>query len=161
MQPNSDREPDNAGAISDTGEVRLTYEAVFTYHHALVQSRFATVGVYLAMNAFLAGAYFSEKASTAPPALLPVLAVTLTQLTWLMDKRTYHLLENLVSRGRRIETMLKIPEGVGFFALMNGPQKEPEIKERWRKRIVSHSFVIKWIHVSIAVFWIILLFNHH
>ncbi len=150
---------DSALAQSDQSSIRLTYEALFTYHHALVQSRFATVGLYLAMNGFLAGAFFSEKATNAPPALLPALAMLLTALSWIMDKRTYHLLENVGNRGRRCEAILKLVPPIGFFELMAGPQDDPEVEEPWKKKIISHSFVIKWVHLAIFAFWIVLLCN--
>lgn len=157
--------PDQPASPDD---LRASYGAIVDYHNNLVQMRFNVAGLFLAANAFLASGFFQTGASSLPWFALPVLGILLAGICWLLELRTYQLLDNLADRGVHIERLLGISTAHGFFALMRsqaiGPRllitrlRIPPIKSV--RYIVSHSFGIGLLYGVVAAFWTIAILLH-
>lgn len=152
---------------NDNNDVRVAYNAIVDYHNNLVQARFTVAGLVIAANGFLASAFFQSSGSASPHISLPVLAILLAVICWLLEVRTYQLLENLATRGLCLEkNSLDLKEDQGFFYLM---EKQPigsrlmptHIKLPVNKVVqflVSHRFAFSSLYLLICAFWIIVPF---
>jgi hypothetical protein len=144
-------------------DLRASYSAIVDYHNNLVQMRFNVAGLFLAANAFLASGFFQSAQATLPGYALPALGLVLTCVCWLLELRTYQLLDNLVHRGLELETALNIAERYGFFSLMRSQAIGPRlliVRKRlpvsgFIRYIVSHSFGIGALYGAVGLFWLL------
>jgi len=151
------------GAVHD--DLRAAYAAIADYHTSLVQTRFTIVGLFLAANGFLAIGFFQSGASALARIALPVIAIVLTVICWVLEVRTYHLLENLAGRGLELEKLLGYREDQGFFSLIAYQPIGPRlIPMRFRLPVIkgdpilSHTIGISLIYIIIGLFWSVMLF---
>jgi hypothetical protein len=152
------------------GETNLPtiYGAIVDYHNGLAQVRFTIAGLYIAATGFLVNSWFSinHQKSIHSYILIPILGITLALVCWLLEIRTYQLLDNLATRGYEIEKNMNISSDIGFFALMNKQIKRarwPFFKKelpnrKFFKCIVSHSFGFSLLYLVIFLFWVIVPF---
>jgi hypothetical protein len=146
-------------------DVRAAYAAVVDYHNNLVHMRFTVAGLFLAANGFLATGFFQSSVSALPQAALPVLGMVLAAICWLLEVRTYQLLENLVARGHDLEASLGLQQSQGFFFLMECQPIRPRLPltrlrlpaNRVVRYLVSHSFGIGLLYTLIGLFWLVML----
>ncbi len=141
--------------------LRTVFDAILDYHNNLVHMRFTVAGLYVAATGFLASSWFSSlgRQNSSAYLLIPVLGFILTLVCWLLEIRTYQLLDNLARMGRSIESMLGI--GKGFFALMKRQPLRPKYPftktplpaSEETKRVISHSFGLSLLYGSILIFW--------
>jgi hypothetical protein len=146
-------------------DLRASYAAIVDYHNTLVQMRFNVAGLFLAANAFLASGFFQSTRSTFLVYGLPTLGLVLAALCWLLEIRTYQLLDNLGNRGLNVESVLKLDDRYGFFSLMGhqpiGPRllitrlRLPVTKQV--RYFVSHSFGLGVLYGAVGVFWLVAL----
>ena len=146
-------------------DLRAAYAAIADYHTSLVQTRFTIVGLFLAANGFLAIGFFQSGAPALARIALPVIAIVLTVICWVLEVRTYHLLENLAVRGLELEKLLGYREDQGFFSLLKYqpvrarlipiPFRLPNVKG---ELIFSHTAGISLIYIIIGLFWLVMLF---
>lgn len=147
-------------------DLSASYSAIVDYHNTLVQARFTVVGLFLAANAFLATGFFQGAPDKLPAYTLPVLGSILTAICWLLELRTYQLLDNLGTRGSALEKeILGDDNEHGFFSLMKKQPLGPKLlilRIRFEtnslvKYLVSHSFGIGALYAAIGIFWLIAL----
>jgi hypothetical protein len=151
----------------DRENQRTVYKAVVDYHNSLVQTRFTIAGLYIAATGFLASSWFANLRSQRSSAywLIPVLGLVLTLACWLLEIRTDQLLRNLGSAGEKIEEDLQVEAARRFFALLMHSQEQqpwlpftsielPKWKIGEKVYIVSHSFGLDILYLSILLFWI-------
>lgn len=89
----------------------------------------------------------------------------LTVICWLLELRTYQLLDNLGDRGLELEAALHIAGRHGFFSLMQSQPEGPRLLilrrrlpvNRLVRYIVSHSFGIGALYAAVGLFWLIVL----
>ena len=147
-------------------DVRAAYAAIADYHTSLVQTRFTIVGLFLAANGFLALGFFESSVSALPRVALPAIAILLTIICWVLEVRTYHLLENLALRGLELEKLLGLHKDQGFFSLLLHPPIGPRLiptrirlpEYKVEPGLFSHTLGISLIYIIIGLFWLILLF---
>jgi hypothetical protein len=155
----------NSKPSATSDDVRAAYAAVVDYHNNLVQMRFTVAGLFLAANGFLASGFFQSSLSALPRSALPILGLILTAICWLLEVRTYQLLENLGVRGNDLEKSLGLNEDQGFFSIMAhqpiGPRLLPTRlrlpQNRGVRSIFSHSVGIGLLYIIIGLFWLIML----
>lgn len=143
---------------------RATYDATVSYHHTLVQMRFAVAALFMAAASFLVAAHFADTKWHGYPILLPLLGLLLTFATWAMELRTRSLLANLVAKGLALEASTAVLSGIGFFHLMNGPQPigirvpfmELELPNANRviRTVFSHGFCLNLLYLAFGCFWL-------
>ena len=140
-------------AMKSTPEpsIRSAYEATFTYHHMIVQARFATAGLFFTLGTILAAAILSENIPYRHAQYLGYAGVLFSFLVLLLDARNRHLLCNCVTRGLRYERHMNISKVNGFFGLMRGPQDEPR-----KAVLVSHSTAIFLFYLLFVVLFLAL-----
>ena len=151
----------------DDKNLPTIYNAIVDYHNVLIQVRFTIAGLYLAATGFLVNSWFNIDHQNCTYVFIPILGISLALVCWLLEIRTYHLLNNLGNRGKTIENSMKINSDIGFFALMEKQPLQPKWpftqKElpQWTffKCIVSHSFGFNLIYLIIFIFWIITFFT--
>ena len=145
----------------EISDLHTTYNAIVDYHNNLVHMRFTVAGLYLAATGFLVGGM--SESSSKLFIIVPLLGLILTAIAWLLEIRTYTLLENLGSRGLEIEKKMELAGIEGFFKLMAGQPLQPRlpfIRKRVKacpnviRYIVSHSFGLDLLYASIAIFWL-------
>ena len=150
----------------EKNDLIAVYSAVVDYHNNLVHMRFTVAGLYLAASGFLIGALFNGCDWCGTKLSVSLLGLILTVIAWLLEIRTYQLLENLGNKGIEIESKLKLGDVQGFFALMSHQPISPRlpfIKTRlsWCPKIVryiiSHSLGLDLLYLCITVFWILIL----
>jgi len=142
------------------------YNAIVDYHNALAQVRFTIAGLYLAATGFLVNSWFSKVGQISNYLFIPILGILLAMGCWLLEIRTYQLLDNLGTRGLEIEKKMNISSDIGFFALMNKQTQSAKWpfchKElpKWEfiKYIVSHSFGFSFLYSVIILSWLVLPF---
>jgi hypothetical protein len=147
-----------------TGKLLAVYNAVVDYHNNLVHMRFTIAGLYLAANGFLVGALFGNKWSNVWY-LIPILGIVITIISFLLEIRTYCLLENLGKRGSEIESIIGIENRIGFFSLMKHQDIEPKmpfmkgkyIVNEKLKYLISHSRGLELLYSCFALFWFLML----
>jgi len=151
---------------SATGEdLRATYAAVVDYHNNLVQVRFTVAGLFLAANGFLAAGFFQSCVSSPTRAALPILGIVLAAICWLLEVRTYQLLDNLGAQGLELEGSLGLDKSLGFFSLLAHQPIGPRLlltrlrlpTNRGVRYFVSHSFGLGLLYTLIALFWLAML----
>jgi hypothetical protein len=155
----------NAKAEGDPENLRTLYNAIVAYHNDLVHMRFTVAGLYLAGSGFLAGAAFSDSDWPYITIVVPILGFAISLIAWLLEIRTYHLLENLCIRGKGIEKKLKISQGDGFFNLMVEQPMGPRVPfsefrlppKRIIQYFISHSLGLSLLYSCFGLFWITLL----
>ncbi|MDD5760429.1 MAG: hypothetical protein PHI06_15290 [Desulfobulbaceae bacterium] len=149
-------------------DLRASYGAIVSYHNNLVHMRFTVAGLFIAANGFLASGFFQTTSSTLPWFDPPVLGIVLAILCWLIELRTYQLLENLEYRGLSLEAKLRIETQYGFFSLMRSQKIGPRLLV-FRKRfptnkfiryVVSHSFGLGLLYGIVTIFWMSALLAH-
>ena len=146
-------------------DLRAAYAAIVDYHNNLVHMRFTVAGLFLAANGFLASGFFQSTVSAVPRVALPVLGMVLAVICWLLEMRTYQLLENLGARGLDLEASLRLHQGQGFFFLMEHQPIAPRLMptslrlpaNRVVRYLVSHSFGIGLLYTCVGLFWLIML----
>jgi len=146
-------------------DIRAIYSAIVDYHNSLVQSRFTVAGLVLAANGFLAGAYFQADLPAVAKICILVLGIVLAIICWLLELRTYQLLDNLGTRGLEIEKNLKINDKQGFFHLMAYQPIRPRLmlthirlpSNKITRYFVSHSFGFGLLYPIIGLFWLSML----
>ena len=134
--------------------VRSAYEATFTYHHMIVQARFAALGLYTAVTALLLSSFFTEAAQPVSGWAFSGLGVALTILVYVLDVRNRHLLKNCVSRGLLYEKKLKFLPDTSFFGLMDGPQDAPKSPTLLGLNVISHTFVVNSVLLVLLAVWV-------
>jgi hypothetical protein len=142
------------------------YAAIVDYHNNLVHMRFTVAGLFLAANGFLVGGFLQSYPTPSPWAALPFLGLMLAGICWLLEVRTYQLLENLGARGLVLEEQLGIDPELGFFSLMADQPLRPRLlitrlrlpPARFLSYLFSHSFGIGALYALIALFWIYLIY---
>jgi hypothetical protein len=148
--------------------VRAAYEAIVDYHNGLVQTRFTVAGLYLAATGFLVSAWFNgvgplSGRAVAAYYVIPILGATLTAACWILEIRTYQLLENLAERGRTIEQRLGILPELTLFELMRRQPKQARLpflkleapRFLWVQYFLSHSFGLNALYATILLFWLL------
>jgi hypothetical protein len=151
------------GATKD--DVRAAYTAVVDYHNNLVHMRFTVAGLFLAANGFLASGFFQSSVCALARAALPVLGMVVAAICWLLEVRTYQLLENLGKRGHDLEESLGLQHSQGFFSLMEHQSIAPRLlltrlrlpANRVVRYLVSHSFGLGLLYTLIGLFWLVML----
>lgn len=147
-------------------DLLAVYSAVVDYHNNLVHMRFTVAGLYIAASGFLVGAIFSGCNWGGVKLSVTLLGITLTAIAWLLEIRTYHLLENLGSRGIEIEKKLRLGGIQGFFGLMAKqplPPRLPFIRMRltrypeFVRYVISHSLGLDILYLCLAMFWVFIL----
>jgi hypothetical protein len=148
---------------TEKGDLLAAYNAIVGYHNNLVSMRFTIAGLYLAASGLLAGSMFNSDWS-GTTLVLPILGLALTLIAWLLEVRTYCLLENLGQRGISMESKLSLGDTGGFFDLMNEQPLPPKIpfsrkpfKNQTVIRFISHSWGLNLLYVSISTFWLLML----
>lgn len=146
--------------------LRAAYAAIVDYHNSLVLSRFTVAGLVLTANGFLAVGFFQEGKKLPLPAI-PILGFSLAIIFWIIEIRTYNLLENLGGRGIKLERLLKIDNKVGFFYLMDKQPKGPKFlilrfikcnrPPGFIRYIFSHSFGLGLLYLALGLFWVYIL----
>ena len=157
------------------------YDAMVSYHNSLIQARFTVAGLVLAANGFLVSAFFMKDVDVILRSFIPPLGMLIEFICWLLEMRTYQLLENLGKRGLIIEKEQfgifddDINKDFGFFSLMNRQYDHDEFKpvndgnkclprliptkERLKEKsslnlLVSHSVGIGLLYIALFVFWL-------
>ncbi len=147
-------------------DLLTVYSAVVDYHNNLVHMRFTVAGLYLATSGFLVGALFSGRDWCGTKLSVTLLGLALTAIAWLLEIRTYCLLENLGSKGNEIETKLRLGGIQGFFALMSKQPLSPRLPfirtrltrcPKFVRYVVSHSLGLDLLYLCLAVFWVFML----
>lgn len=147
-------------------DLLAVYSAVVDYHNNLVHMRFTVAGLYLAASGFLVGALFVGRDWCGTKLSVTLLGLTLTAIAWLLEIRTYCLLENLGSKGIEIETKLRLGGIQGFFALMSKQPLSPRLPfirvrltrcPKFVRYIVSHSLGLDLLYLCLAGFWVFIL----
>jgi hypothetical protein len=147
-------------------DLLAVYSAVVDYHNNLVHMRFTIAGLYLAASGFLVGALFSGRDWYGTKLSVTLLGLTLTAIAWLLEIRTYCLLENLGCKGNEIETKLRLGGIQGFFALMSKQPLSPRLPfirtrltrcPKFVRYVVSHSLGLDLLYLCLAVFWVFML----
>lgn len=150
--------------------LRATYNAIVDYHNNLVQTRFTVAGLVLTANGFLAVGFFQPPCSNLPQILIPFLGVILIKIFWIMEIRTYCLLENLGKRGKKLEKILKIKKRFRFFSLMKKQPLGPKFlifrfvqfhPNKFFRYIFSHSLGIGLLYFFLCLFWLIIIVLHY
>jgi hypothetical protein len=151
-------------APDERENLRLMYEAIANYHGSLVNMRFTIAGLYLAATGFLAAAWFTglDSGLHLGYLLIPILGTTITLACWIMEIRTYQLMDNLFKRGRAIERKLQVKESFAYFDLMQHqpidakyPFARTTIPRRSRiGRLISHSVALNGLYVGVILFWL-------
>ncbi len=147
-------------------DLRAAYGAVVDYHNNLVHMRFTVAGLFLAANGFLVSGYLQKYPPPFPLSVLPYLGIVLASICWLLEVRTYQLLNNLGARGIKLEKQLDIDQELGFFSLMAYQPIGPRFlitrirlrSNRVVRYVFSHSFGIGLLYSVIALFWIYMLY---
>ena len=146
---------------TSTDAIKAAYAAIVAYHNNLVQTRFTITGLFLAANGLLAGGFFQAGKSELPRFSLPVLGLTLAIICWILEVRTYQLLENLGKRGLDLEDRLGLQKTHGFFSLLEnqpiGPRLLPTRLRLPASKLFSHSLGFALLYTIIALFWVYLL----
>jgi len=151
-------------------DMLAVYSAVVDYHNNLVHMRFTVAGLYIAASGFLVGALFSGSDWCGAKLSVTLLGLTLTAIAWLLEIRTYCLLENLGSKGIEIETKLRLGGIQGFFALMSKQPLSPRLPfirirlnrcPKFVRYVVSHSLGLDLLYLCLAVFWVFILLYYH
>jgi hypothetical protein len=145
--------------------VKAAYSAIVSYHNGLVQTRFTIAGLFVAANGLLAGGYLQATSSGATGLMVPGMGVLLALVCWLLEVRTYQLLENLGIRGQRLEKEMGLDESQGFFALMSHQPLGPRIlltsirlpANRFVRYLFSHSMGVGLLYNGVGVFWLVVL----
>ncbi|MDP2755574.1 MAG: hypothetical protein Q8P40_14450, partial [Nitrospirota bacterium] len=141
-------------------DLLAVYSAVVDYHNNLVHMRFTVAGLYLAASGFLVGALFSGRDWCGTKLSVTLLGLALTAIAWLLEIRTYCLLENLGSKGNEIETKLRLGGIQGFFALMSKQPLSPRLPfirtrltrcPKFVRYVVSHSLGLDLLYLCLAV----------
>ncbi len=141
------------------------YEALVTYHHTLVQSRFSAVALYMAAASFLVAAHLADTSTWKGHAILiPLLGLATTLAVWFLELRTEALLANVARRGVQIESDLGLGNDEGFFKLMAMPQplgvRVPFLRTRVPnsgsavRYFTSHTLWLEVIYLSFLCFWV-------
>lgn len=146
-------------------DIRAVYSAIVDYHNNLVQTRFTVAGLVLAANGFLAGAFFQPGIHDFPRITILVLGMILAIICWLLELRTYQLLDNLGMRGLALEKRIGISNELGFFSLMEHQPIRPRLmlthvrlpSNKVTRYFVSHSFGIGLLYPIIGLFWLLML----
>jgi len=161
-------------------DVRAEYEAVLSYHTALVNSRFTIAGLYVAAVGFLASAIFNKDVTWVGRAAASGLACWLTLCLWVLELRSRALYTNLAQRGIDIEHRYWNLVGndwyQGFFSRQyreppsttesggppppeTGPDRPtlgwskrplPESLSRW----IRHSMGLDLLYAGVGLFWL-------
>jgi hypothetical protein len=146
---------------TSTDATKAAYAAIAAYHNNLVQTRFTITGLFLTANGLLAGSFFQAGGSELPKFLLPGLGLALAVICWMLEIRTYQLLENLGRRGLELEDQLGVQKTHGFFSLLEsqpiGPRLLPTRFRLSKSKLFSHSRGFALLYIIIAVFWVYLL----
>jgi hypothetical protein len=151
--PKSQQNP----AIED---IRQAYAAIVNYHNNLVQMRFTILGIFLATNGVLATGFFQSSLSMQSLPGLKLIGALLASLFWIIEVRTYQLLENLGMRGLDIEKHLGFHNDQGFFSLMDdqpiAPRLLPTQEILPKNRFISHSVWISSLYLVVGLVWLIM-----
>ncbi|HSN24191.1 MAG TPA: hypothetical protein VLS45_08510 [Methylomicrobium sp.] len=146
---------------SSPDAIKAAYAAIVAYHNNLVQARFTITGLFLTANGLLAGGFFQAGMSQLPKFALPALGLALAAICWMLEIRTYQLLENLGKRGLDLEDRLGMQKDHGFFSLMDsqpiGPRLLPTRLRLRTSKLFSHSRGFVLLYTVIALFWVYLL----
>ena len=145
--------------------LRAAYNAVVDYHNSLVQVRFTIAALFFAANGFLAIGFFQQPGSALIRIFLAFLGMVMAAICWLLEVRTYQLLENLGKRGEYLEKSLGLRKDQGFFSLMKLQPVEPkwlpttrEMPEKWFGRdLVSHRVAFSSFYIIVLVLWLVML----
>jgi hypothetical protein len=170
VRPTDDRFIEGTKAMGSDSEtsgadaLRAVYSAVVAYHNSLVQMRFTIAGLFLAANGLLAGGLFQASVSALPGFAVPALGMLLAFVCWLLEVRTYQLLENLGARGLELEAQLGVGSS-GFFALMAHQPIGPRLlltplrlpANKVVRYFVSHSMGVGLLYNMIGLFWLVVL----
>jgi hypothetical protein len=152
--------------VIEKSDLHDVYNAIVGYHNNLVHMRFTVAGLYLAATGFLVGGM--DKVSQDISQIIPLLGLALTAIAWLLEVRTYTLLENLGKKGLEIEGNFALGEVNGFFKLMERQPLAPRLPfirvritvfPRFVRYIVSHSFGLDLLYGVIALFWLYIKFT--
>ena len=142
------------------------YSAFVDYHNNLVHMRFTVAGLYLAASGFLVGALFSGRDWCGTKLSVTLLGLALTAIAWLLEIRTYCLLENLAKKGIQIEKKLQLGGISGFFELMSDQPLSPRLPfirirltrcPKLVRYVVSHSLGLDLLYFCLAMFWFLTL----
>jgi len=153
----------NSQPNATNDEIRAAYAAIVDYHNNLFPMRFTVAGLVLAANGFLVSVFSQSNLSLSLRVAIPILGILVSFICWMLEVRTYQLLENLSARGERLEKSLGLKDDQGFFSLMShqpiGPRILP-LYRRWPSNrivqfLVSHSFGINILYIIIGLFWLI------
>jgi hypothetical protein len=150
----------------EKNDLLAVYSAVVNYHNNLVHMRFTVAGLYLAASGFLVGALFNGRDWCGTKLSVTLLGLVLTAIAWLLEIRTYQLLENLGNKGNEIETKLQLGGVQGFFSLMSKQPIFPRLPfikihltrcPKFIRYVVSHSLGLDLLYLCVAVFWVFIL----
>jgi hypothetical protein len=143
--------------------LRAAYAAVAAYHNSLVEMRFTIAGLFLAANGFLAIGFFQPSISIWYRVFMSLLGMVLAIICWLLEVRTYQLLENLDERGGDLEKGFSLHDDQGFFSLIKfqplGPKWLPtshSITNRFVRALTSHRVAFSLLYIIVSAFWLVM-----
>lgn len=154
--------------------LRTIYSTLGSLHSAIVSTRFAIAGLYIAALAFLVSSLTSDSdVISIPNYCIALLGIGLSIALWILKVRNHCLLVNLEKQGREIESILKITSKYGLFQLMesqpDGPQipflkiqfpyKNEGCPKEVVKYIFTHSFGLSLVYLLGTIFWMTILLH--
>src|ERR1051326_1316939 len=111
-------------------DLRAEYNAVVSYHTALVVARFTIAGLLMGGSAFLASAAFSPDRPPPVKALCGAFAAWLTLCAWWLELRSRALYRKIAGRGVQIEHGHGALQGndwyAGFFSRQYNIEPPPD-----------------------------------
>jgi hypothetical protein len=145
----------------DSQDIRAAYSAIVDYHNNLAQMRFTLVGIFLATNGFLVTGLFQASPSLLSIPALHIIGFVLAGFFWLIEVRTYQLLENLAKRGLDLEQQLGLNNDQGFFFLMEEQPIDAKLLPTELKipptKLISHTLWISTLYSIVGLIWLIIL----
>ena len=153
----------------NNNDCHTVYSAIVNYHNNLVNMRFTVAGLYLAGSAFLANVLFSGGQLFIVKIAVAILGLFITFIFWVMEIRTYNLLQNLGKRGDDIEKTFNLYGIGGFFDLMERQPISPNVPFKnnnilWKMinhdrfvKFFTHSKGLNLLYFITGLFWSVML----
>lgn len=148
------------------------YNAVVSYHSALVATRFTIAGLLVAGSAFLVAPLLNPDYPDGLKAYGAAVAAWLTFCVWILELRTRSLYTNLALRGRQIEHEYWGLTGTnlysGFFSRQHKIERSTGDPEKpnpdcpkvfgwqlppWIGKVVTHSNGFDLLYVGTIILW--------
>src|SRR5689334_19416003 len=96
-------------------DIRTEYQALVTWHNALVNIRFTIAGFFVTAMAFLTQAILQDSPVTFAKIMMPLLGALISLSVWILELRSRALYTNVAKRAIEIERRYWHNDGLDWY----------------------------------------------